>query len=69
MSDAPAPNEEARGEDDLPPEPTTKADTRMTGPLAWMARQRFYRKSVLVPASLAIAAVALVWLVERTAAA
>ncbi|HZO12647.1 MAG TPA: HupE/UreJ family protein [Polyangiaceae bacterium] len=38
-------------------------------PLTWIARQRYYQKSVLFPSSLAIAAIAAVWFVERAAGA
>ena len=38
-------------------------------PLTWIARQRYYQRSVLLPSSLAIAAIAAVWFVERAVGA
>jgi hypothetical protein len=38
-------------------------------PLALLARRRFYERAVLVPGSLAIAAIAAFWFVERAAGA
>ncbi|HZO12762.1 MAG TPA: HupE/UreJ family protein [Polyangiaceae bacterium] len=38
-------------------------------PLGWLGRQRFYQRGVLVPSSIAISAIAAVWLVQRATGA